>query len=281
MSSTRSTDGSLPVYREIGNGTTIIGVAHKRFWITAQTGKVREFRRRIGQLDVLAFEGNEKAHRLNSETTGFFERSYEHIAFLEFRGRKLFMDEMMPVDYIEMAGGAGVSPLAFGLMKALGTLYLPEIFQGSPGEIEESLRLYFSASQFTGIINGTSRIDVDRVVYNFPRMIARLMVDGFTAGTLFDLFAKFQSFLATLRDFSVYIPALEAVKGMDGKKGVLIGAKHIGRIMDINAGRLQRTGWGEFCDNLEAPLDAAFRCANGFIADIERAQGIITPGSQS
>ncbi len=215
----------FPTYEQVYPDVHLIGIRHRDINRYRHRKSIEHFKKKLRSLDHLAFEGNERSHRANSELGRL---NYEQIALRHFQGQKHFLEENS--NYLEILEKQGVSHSLFGMFKA--------VYGFASAYIESSemdnLNMRSCLELAKQIYPGYNHANIESIVQVFPLLMADLLKNNELLEACYEGAIQFNSYLTRVRDHAIYVPGIEKLRtDFEGQIGVVLGLNHVGYVRDL------------------------------------------------
>jgi hypothetical protein len=240
------------VYRDAGNGILFIGTHHDSLKIIPKT-EVDKLKDRVEDMDLLFFEGPRSLFSLESASEQSIRRGMiEWVAYNHHKGESVFLDDLKPASWIDMAKKYGMRPfLSASLLAHQAVLDTVRVGARSGGDMYgnaivhlDSLRRRYP-SMFTNNNSERSAAAATEAVIRCENAFGSI-------NPARELDRTFLDFLVLVRDKEVYGPLISKhVANAPGSRGVVIGSKHIDNLVRVLGGQgLDVQDWSAYVDKM-------------------------------
>lgn len=189
--------------------------------------------------------------------------SYEKLAHKKFHGQTHFLEESL--NNVQLVEHYGIHRDLFGLYWAFHDFRtILARTQEKEYLFEPALRDYLNAMKT--MHKGMEEIPVERAMTLFPNAMMQLE----DPALVFSIGPLFSHYVALLRDYEALCPrSKELVSQLTGRKGIIVGAKHVRNIArNLNGEVIEKPPqWQDYVAQQEPKYRDAFRRIDGILQE--------------
>ena len=260
------------VYREARDGVLLIGTHHDQLSIIPRK-EIESLKAAVERMDTLYFEGFRSMFHGESEIAAREQKKFiEWVAYNHHRGESKFLDAMSPLDYPASAQRHGMDAKMYAALFAANSA-MEVVRMGITNSGEACtvagrhlgrMRRYARGSfpESLGICEKVAAVGVTGSI--------RYSLDFGTIEPVKEATDTFMAFIARIRDREQYGPLLvERVSGAPGKKGVIMGSRHLDNMLHVlGGGELDMPAWSQYVAGMSYEARTALAYLQAAIEEI-------------